>query len=342
MTDISDPSGGSAIYDHVAQNAQITVLDAPDFDPVLEFAKSVSAGLSDSPRWLHCRYLYDERGSELFERICEQPEYYPTRTEAAILEQRAAQIRSITGPVTIVELGSGTSVKTDYLLTAYTRDDTPLRYVPVDVSEPALQVAAQTIGERHPLVEFSGIVGAYESAFPLFWEQSPSMVVFLGSTIGNLNPAESSVFLSQLAENMRSGDYLLLGIDLIKDVSVLEAAYNDAAGVTAEFSKNLFARINRELGARVDLDNIEHVAVYNREWQRIEIFIEFLADQDVYVEPLDERFSIAAGERVLIEISRKFVLSEMRDHVAQFGFSLNRAYTDDDDQFALLLMQRDH
>jgi L-histidine N-alpha-methyltransferase len=342
MTDISDPSGGSAIYDDVAQNAHITVLDPPGFDPVLEFAKSVSTGLSDSPRWLHCRYLYDERGSELFERICELPEYYPTRVEAAILEQHAARIRSITGPVTIVELGSGTSVKTDYLLTAYTEEGAPLRYVPVDVSESGLQVAARTIGERHPSVEFSGIVGTYEAAFPLFWEHSPSMVVFLGSTIGNFNPAESSLFLSQLAENMQSGDYLLLGIDLIKDMAVLEAAYNDTAGVTADFSKNLFARINRELGATVDLNNVKHVAVYNPKLQRIEIFIEFLTDQDIHVEPLGERYSIAAGERVLIEISRKFVLSEMRDHVAQFGFSLNNAYTDDDDQFALLLMQRDH
>jgi L-histidine N-alpha-methyltransferase len=342
MTDMSAPAGDTAISDLRGQRAQLTVLEAPDSDPVLAFAKAVSAGLNASQRWLHCSYLYDARGSELFEQICDLPEYYPTRTEAAILEKHADEICDVTGPVTIIELGSGTSVKTDYLLAAYTSDTTSVRYVPVDVSESALRVAAQNIGERRPLVQFSGIVGTYESAFHLFREHSPSLVVFLGSTIGNLNPAESSRFLSQLAGNMRSGDYFLLGIDLVKEVSVLEAAYNDSAGVTAEFTKNIFTRINRELGSSVDLDQIEHVAVYNPEWQRIEVSIEFLADQDVEVKPLGERFSIAAGERVLIEISRKFVLSETRDHIAQFGFSLNNVYTDDDEQFALLLMQRDH
>ncbi|MEJ2237029.1 MAG: L-histidine N(alpha)-methyltransferase [Gemmatimonadales bacterium] len=339
---MSDESGNSVIYHQATDNAALMVLDASDSDPVLEFARSVSVGLSDTSRWLHCRYLYDKRGSELFEQICELPEYYPTRIEAAILEKHAAEIREVTGPVTIIELGSGTSVKTDYLLTAYTRDGVPVRYVPVDVSESALQLAAQTIGERHPLVQFSGMAGTYESAFPLFREHSPSMVVFLGSTIGNFNSAESSRFLSQLAENMQSGDHLLLGIDLVKDVPVLEAAYNDHAGVTAEFTKNIFARMNRELGSSVDLENIKHIAVYNPKRRQIEVFVEFLTYQDVEIEPLGERFPIAAGERVMVVISRKFVLPQMRDHVAQFGFSLDLAYTDDDRMFALLLMQRDH
>jgi L-histidine N-alpha-methyltransferase len=317
------------------------VLDATDEAAVHEFARAVVRRLSDTPRWLPCYYLYDARGSELFERITAQPEYYLTRTENAILADSAQAIREITGPVTLIELGSGSSVKTDHLLAAYTTGGESLRYVPVDVSESALRAATAAIAARHPDVDPTGIVGRYEVAFPQFREHSPCMVLFLGSTVGNLNRDESLVFWADLSENLMPGDFVLLGADLVKDEALLNAAYNDQAGVTAQFTKNIFRRINRDLGANVDLEQIEHVARYNPEWQRIEISVRFLTDQAVYVEPLGQTVSIAAGDEVMTEISRKFVLDDFVRYLAAFGLRLRRAFTDERNWFAVLLLERE-
>ena len=305
-----------------------------------EFAREALAGLTDSPRWLPCRFLYDERGSQLFEAICDQPEYYQTRAEAAILERHARHIREATGPVTLIELGSGTSVKTDYLLAAYTANGESVRYVPIDVSESALQVASESIVRRRRTVQVEGIVGTYQSAFPLFRDHSPVMIVFLGSTIGNLNITESAQFFSDVSSSLEPGDFFLLGVDLVKDADVIEAAYNDRAGVTAQFTTNIFARMNRELGSNVDVDQLKHVAMYNSDWQRMEIFIEFLADQEVHIEPLGKSVAIGAAERVMIEISRKFVIEDLTEHVEHFGFKVLNTYFDADRWFGLLLMQR--
>jgi len=304
------------------------------------FAHSVARSLTDSPPWLHCRYLYDERGSELFEKISQQPEYYLTRTESAILAARAADIFEDTGPVTVIELGSGTSVKTDHLLTAYSAGDRDVLYVPVDVSVSALEVARDAIVARHRTVTVTGIAATYEAAFPLFRRFSPAMVVFLGSTIGNFNQHEADVFWHSIADSLDPGDYFLLGVDLVKDEALLNAAYNDAAGVTEAFTKNFFARINRELGASVDLDEIEHVASYNADWQRIETFIRFNSDQEVYLEALDMTIPIAAGTKVMTEISRKFTVDQIRENMRLYGFDVRDVFTDEKEWFALLLLQR--
>lgn len=243
--------------------------------------------------------------------------------------------------MTLIELGSGSSVKTGHLLAAYTEAAGTVRYVPVDVSDSALGTAVERIDNDHPEVEVTGLVGTYASAFPKFRNYSPTMVVFLGSTIGNLNRDESLDFWTRVSENLAHGDFFLLGIDLVKDPSVLEAAYNDAAGVTAEFTRNIFRRINRELGADVDLDQIEHVATYNAEWQRIEISIRFLTEQDVLVAPVDRTIGIRAGETVMTEISRKFVLGNMTEYLSHFGLSTKRVYTDENEMFAVLLLQRE-
>ncbi|KPK83331.1 MAG: hypothetical protein AMS25_00065 [Gemmatimonas sp. SM23_52] len=306
----------------------------------LEFARSVVAGLSDEPKWLHCRFLYDAEGSRLFEKITEQPEYYPTRLEAAILAKHAAEIRTITGPRTLVELGSGYSVKTEHLLNAYVDEEYPLLYVPVDVSDTALREASKSIAQHYADVQFTGINGTYRSAFPILRQLSPQMVIFLGSSIGNFNPAETTAFWRNIAGHLPAGDNFLLGIDLVKDIAVLEAAYNDAAGVTAAFTKNYFARMNRELGSEIDIDRIEHVATWNPELRRIEIFAHFGTDQEIYVEPLDERIEISAGERILVEISRKYRVSEVAEELGRFGFDTRRVYTDRKKWFALLLLER--
>ncbi len=309
-------------------------------EPVQAFARSVAAGLSDDPKWLHCRFLYDAEGSRLFEEITRQPEYYPTRSEAAILEQHAATIRRITGPATLVELGSGYSVKTEYLLSAYSEGGAEVLYVPVDVSVSALREASRSIADSFPEVQFTGINGPYPSAFPVLRQLSPQMVIFLGSTIGNFNPAEATAFWRAVAGHLPAGDFFLLGVDLLKDVGVLEAAYNDAAGFTARFVKNYFTRINRELGANVDLDSIDYVGEWNADLRRMDIAVRFTSDQEVYVAPLDQRFSVKRGERILVEISRKFRLPELADELSLYGFAVRRAFADDKRWFALLLLER--
>lgn len=317
------------------------LVQAPGTSESLEaFARSVAAGLSDDPKWLHYRFLYDAEGSRLFEEITRQPEYYPTRTEAAILAKHADEIERSTGPVTLVELGSGYSVKTEYLLSAYSRDEEPVRYIPVDVSDSALRAASRSISESFSEVDFTGINGTYRSAFPVLRQLSPQMVVFLGSSIGNFNEAETTSFWRSVADHLPAGDFFLLGVDLVKDVDVLVAAYNDAAGVTAKFTNNYFARINQELGAHLDLAQIEHEAVWNPALERIEIYARFNSRQQLYVEPLDQTFEIQSGERIMIEISRKHRLPRLQRELSAFGFHLRRVFTDDNKWFALLLLER--
>lgn len=324
-----------------AASSGTTVVEAPSTrDSVITFARSVVVGLSDEPKWLHCRFLYDAEGSRLFEGITDQPEYYPTRTEASILATSAGKIREITGPRTLVELGSGYSVKTEYLLSAYSASGAPVQYVPVDVSVSALHEASRLISDSFSEVRFTGIYGTYASAFPVLRQLSPQMLVFLGSTIGNFNEAEATAFWRSVADHLPVGDFFLLGIDLAKDVHVLEAAYNDAAGITARFTNNYFARINRELGASIDLNAVEHVATWNAQLSRMEIFGRFQTTQQIYVAPLDETFEIKAGEQILLEISRKFRLPELTDELSRFGFDVSQVLTDDREWFALLLLER--
>jgi L-histidine N-alpha-methyltransferase len=307
---------------------------------VRDFAESVALGLSDTPRWLPSRFLYDARGSALFERICQLPEYYLTRTEADILRRVAPRLRELTGPVTLVELGSGSSVKTDTLLAAYARNGDPVRYVPVDVSASILRVAAERIEETFPSVNVAGVHGEYEHVFPLLSAYAPTMLLFLGSTVGNLNHAESVPFWRRVSAALPAGSWMLLGVDLVKDPAVLEAAYNDGEGVTASFTRNLFARMNRELGSRIDLDAVEHVARWNAEWQRIEIGGRFRSRQAVDVFPLGRRFVVEPGEQIMTEISRKFVLPSLRSYLECFGLETVHAATDDRRWFAVLLLRK--
>jgi len=316
----------------------VSTMTSPD--TVLDFAHAVALGLSDRPRWLPSRFLYDERGSELFEQICELPEYYLTRAEAAILRRVAPVLRRKTGPVTLVELGSGSSVKTDLLLAAYAEEGASVRYVPVDVSASILRTAAERIEETFPSVNVSGLHGEFEQALPLLEDYGPVMLLFLGSSIGNFNQAESLAFWRRVAAALPRGGWVLLGVDLAKPAAVLEAAYNDAAGVTAAFTRNLFARMNRELGAGLDLAAIGHEARWNPEWQRIEIGARFHRRQTLHVEPLGRRFTIEPGELVMTEISRKYSLPNLTEYLRCFGLATAHTATDDQRRFAVLLLQK--
>ncbi len=318
----------------------ILVLESRGKDDEYAFARSVVHGLSQQPRQLDCRYLYDARGSELFERICSTPEYYPTRIEAAILERCAHEIAAITGPVRLVELGSGTSVKTVHILDAYLQAEGGARYVPIDVSRTALETAHRSIGEALPEVDIKPIHGTYDHAYEVAAALSPLMMIFLGSSIGNFEEDDAIRFFERVHEALNPGDFFLLGVDLVKDVPTLEAAYNDAAGFTAQFTRNLFERMNRELGSNIDSEAIEHVARYNECEDRIEISARFGRAQEIHVAPLGRTFSLAADERVRVEISRKFRIEVLAPQLADIGLRVRRVFTDDRDWFALLLLER--
>jgi len=325
----------------VGQDEPVLLRSPVEIDLLLEFARSTAHGLRQDPPGLECRFLYDRRGCELFEEICELDEYYLTRTERSILERHSRDIRNLTGPVTLIELGSGSSVKTDLLLRAWLDRDGMVPYVPVDVSDSALRSALRSISARHTEARLVGVNSTYEEAFPLFEALSPVMVIFLGSTIGNLDREEFDRFLEDLSDGLAPGDFFLLGVDLVKDPDFIEQAYNDERGVTGEFMKNLFVRMNRELGSGVDLDAVAHEAIWNRRREQVELYARFTAPQTILVEPLNEVFTFGSGERILLEISRKFVLADLERSLERFGLRSEAVYTDENDWFALLLLQKE-
>jgi len=324
-----------------------------------DFARSVRQGLHSSPRRLSCRFLYDAAGSRLYEDITRQPEYYPTRTEAALLGSHAHEIAEATGPVTLVELGAGISEKSRLLLRAYSgrsaaRRDGPAGarpgprrshgwspgFIPVDVSASAISQGLSALAEELPEVRSAGLHGTYEQAFTVLWAISPVLVVFLGSTIGNFSPREADRFWARLAAALRPGDWLLVGADLVKSPSVIHAAYNDRAGVTAAFTCNLFARMNRELGTELDLDAIRHEASWNPEREQVEIFARFLTDQEVSGSEIGEPVRVRAGERVLVEISRKFRPGSLGRDLARHELVPERTFVDPRGWFTLILARR--
>ncbi|MEW6271892.1 MAG: ergothioneine biosynthesis protein EgtB [Thermodesulfobacteriota bacterium] len=303
------------------------------------FAISVAQGLSQHPRRLSCRYLYDARGSELFDAITRQPEYYLTRAEAALLARHADDIRSLVGATALIELGSGSSTKTRHLLDAWTRRDAASTYVAVDICGPVVASSCDALRAEYPRLDVRAIAGSYEQAMPWLGSLSPLTLAFLGSTVGNFDDSELDEFLDRTARHLAPGDHFLLGIDVVKDVAALEAAYDDAAGVTAEFTRNLFERMNRELGAELDLDAIEHVAHYNERKERIDIFARFRREMVLRLPALGRSFRIAAGEMIQTEISRKFRIEDMALRASRHGFEMVRAFTDADERFALLLFR---
>jgi dimethylhistidine N-methyltransferase len=310
-----------------------------DADAAATMARDVRAGLCAYPKELAPKYFYDERGSRLFERITELPEYYPTRSERQILSRRSAEIVVTAGrPGTLVELGSGSAAKTRHLLSAMRDGGSLDTYVPVDISEEITHQTAAELVDEYPGLTVRGLVCDFEQHL----ERVPGgdtakLVAFLGGTIGNLYPRGRHAFLERIAALLGPGDHLLLGTDLIKERARLEAAYNDAAGVTAEFNKNVLAVLNRELGADFDLDAFEHVARYDAEAERMDIRLRSLADQDVRLEGLDLGISFAAGEEMRTEISAKFTRERLETVYAGAGLEMRGWFTDAAGDYALSL-----
>jgi L-histidine N-alpha-methyltransferase len=294
----------------------------------------VRAGLTGTPKTLPPKWFYDAHGSDLFEKITALPEYYPTRAEREILRDRAGEIAAATGAATLVELGSGSSEKTRYLLDALTG----LRgYVPVDVSESALTGAGRALAAERPGLDVHALIADFTAEFTLPDTPGPRLLAFLGGTVGNLLPAERTAFLSTVRALLAPGDTLLLGTDLVKDEEVLVRAYDDAAGVTAAFNKNVLAVIDRELGADFDLAAFEHVAVWDAEREWIEMRLRSRTAQTVKVQALDLAVEFAAGEELRTEVSAKFREQGVRAELAAAGLEPVRWWTDAAGRFALSL-----
>jgi L-histidine Nalpha-methyltransferase len=302
-----------------------------------ELARDVRAGLTASPKTLEPKYFYDARGSELFDEITRLPEYYPTRTERGILEERAQQIAVLTEAETLIEIGSGTSEKTRLLLRQLRAARTLRRFVPFDVDPAVLTQAASALGEEFPDLEIAPVVGDFEHQLGHLPGGSKRLVAFLGSTIGNLEPVRRAAFLRQVRDNLSDGDAFLLGVDLVKDTDRLVRAYDDAAGVTAAFNKNVLSVINRELGADFDLDAFEHVARWDAENEWIEMRLRARRAQDVPIPAAGITAHFEAGEEVRTEVSAKFRKEGIAQELAAAGLQLVSWWTDPAADFGLLL-----
>jgi L-histidine Nalpha-methyltransferase len=299
--------------------------------------RDVRDGLQSSPKSLPPKWFYDSVGSDLFDQITRLPEYYPTRAEAEILRAHAAEVASVTGADTLIELGSGTSEKTRILLDALQHSGALRRFVPFDVDASILSAAATAIQREYPDIEIAAVCGDFEEHLPEIPGGGRRLFVFLGSTIGNLNRGPRAEFLAALAAVLRPGDSLLLGTDLVKDVGRLVRAYDDAAGVTAQFNRNVLAVINRELDADFDVDAFRHVASWNREEERMEMWLRAERAQRVRIGALDLTVEFAAGEQLLTEVSCKFRAEAVAAELAQAGLRRTRWWTDDAGDFGLSL-----
>ncbi len=303
--------------------------------------KEVMEGLTSIPKSLPPKYFYDALGSELFEKICNLPEYYPTRTETAILTNASKEIVEITGICELVELGSGSSTKTRLLLSAYDSLGKPWQYIPIDVSGEILKNSALQLHQQYNNLSILGLVGTYEQAL---WQLPPSclpqrMIIFLGSTLGNFTYEQSDDLFNEVRDILTVGDYFLLGIDLQKPADILENAYNDSQGVTAAFNLNMLSHLNRCFDGNFDINLFKHQAIYNQEKTQIEMYLYAQKSHNVRLNKLDLDVSFQENEPILTEISRKFNLTQMQDFLASHKLKSVKYWTDENKYFALILTQ---
>jgi len=310
----------------------IEVLFSPE-ERNTELREEVRVGLSPTPKELQPKWFYDERGSELFDRITQLPEYYLTRAERSILERHAGEIARLTDPATLIELASGTSDKTRILLDAVA----PQQFVAFDVSEETLRASAKRLARECPSLEVRAVVGDFERHLPLLPTDGRRLLAFLGSTIGNLPPERRRLFLSAVASTLHDGDTFLLGVDLVKSPERLLAAYDDASGVTREFNLNVLHVLNRELDGNFDVSVFEHVAQWNAETEWMEMFVRSLREQTGRLEALELEVALDAGELVRTEISAKFRRPRLTDELEAAGLVVQGSWTDDAGDFAVLL-----
>lgn len=334
----------STVELHTVQTSdRLRFLQPPASQRLSTLAEVVEHGLSQTPRSLPCRFFYDEVGSRLFERICSLPEYYLTRTEQAILNQHAPDMIRAAGhdrPISLIEFGSGSSFKTRLLIEAALSRQERLEYVPIDISANFLAASSHTLLADYPQLHVTAIAAEYNDGIHAIPDHDcPRLILFLGSNIGNFDENEAVEFLSGVCSEMSTNDQILMGVDLLKSPSIIEPAYNDAAGITEAFNKNLLHRINEELGADFDLDRFEHHAPFRADRSRIEMWLMSRSQQLVNVQVLGKTYTFAAGEGVHTENSHKFSHAALKSISQRAGLVITEVWTDPNEWFALLLLK---
>ncbi len=324
------------------------VTTTPTFDVLVDgdwahraLVDDVRRGLGRHPLKLPPRWLYDDRGSELFDRITRLAEYYPTEAERSILQREAATIAELTGADVVIELGAGTSDKTRTLLDAFHAAGQLRRFVPVDVSESTLRESAEALARRYPGLHVHGVVGDFTLHLSRVPTDGVPLVAFLGSTIGNLYVEERRAFLSMLAEHLPAGGWLLLGVDLVKPLERLVTAYDDPSGTTAAFTRNVLHVVNRELGGDFDVEAFDHVAMWDPLRERMDLRLRVNGDQTATVREADLHVELHDGDEIRVEISTKFRVPAIAAEISAAGFSVRQLWTDRRGDFALLLASVD-
>ena len=306
------------------------------------FSEEISSSLNRDSKFLNPKFFYDKKGSNLFEKICSLPEYYPTRTEIAILKQLEDELPSyLDENFRLVELGSGSSVKTRLILDILAKSQDDIEYFPIDISE-ILTESSEQLLKNYDKLHITGIIDTYEGGLEFLkrFDDTNNLIIFLGSSFGNFSPNDGSKFLQKINSTMKSGDLFLIGLDLVKDKQILESAYDDSQGVTAEFNQNILSRINDELDADFDLKNFSHLAIYNEEKQRIEMYLKSLVNQSVIVSKSNLLLNLEKDELINTEYSHKYQLSQINELLESTGFKIKQTWLDDNKHFSLTLASK--
>ena len=306
------------------------------------FAEEISFSLNQLSKFINPKFFYDKRGSELFESICLLPEYYPTRTEISILKKLKHDLPSyLDENINLVELGSGTSVKTRLILDIFTKLQPKIEYFPIDISE-ILTESSEQLLKDYDTLHITGIIDTYEGGLEFLksYDDKKNLILFLGSSFGNFTPDDGKLFLEKIFSTMKSGDLFLIGLDLVKNKNILESAYDDSTGVTAKFNLNVLSRINDELDADFDINNFSHYSIYNENDQRIEMNLKSLVSQSVIIAKSNLSLNLDKDELIHTEYSHKYYISQIKKLLSDVGFEFKNMWLDDEKYFSLTLVSK--
>ncbi len=306
------------------------------------FADEISFSLNQHSKFINPKFFYDKKGSELFKKICDLSEYYPTRTEISILKKLKDELpRYLDGSFRLVELGSGSSVKTRLILDMLNQIQETIEYFPIDISE-ILTESSALLQRDYKDLHITGIIDTYEGGLEFLknYDDKKNLIIFLGSSFGNFTPDDGKEFLEKINSTMKEGDLFLIGLDLVKNKIILENAYDDSQGITAQFNLNVLSRINDELDADFNLSNFAHHAIYNENDQRIEMYLKSLVNQSVIISKANISLTLKKNELIHTEHSHKYELSQIRELMHQTGFKIKNTWLDENNHFALTLVSK--
>ena len=306
------------------------------------FAEDVSFGLNQNAKFISPKYFYDKKGSELFEKICDLPEYYPTRTEIQILQKIKPNLQKyLDDSFRLVELGSGSSVKTRLILDIFSNFQRRIEYFPIDISE-ILTESSELLQKDYDQLHITGIVDTYEGGLEFIenYDNKKNLIIFLGSSFGNFSPTEGKIFLEKINSVMKKSDLFLIGLDLVKNKKTLEQAYDDSKGITAKFNLNVLSRINDELDADFDLTNFKHVTMYNEKHQRVEMYLKSLVNQSVIISKANLSLKMSQDELIHTEYSYKYTILQIQEMMKDAGFEIKEIWQDSQKLFSITLVSK--